>query len=160
SYRVMTNRFNSDNPMCLAVNGTSFAVTQGSFNVPTNGAPAAYPAIYKGCHWGTCTAEASLPIQLSAIGAATSNIAITPVAGTWDAAYDIWFNKTASTSGQPDGAEIMLWINHQGPIQPAGSRVATVMLGGLTWDVWIGNFGWNVVSYVLTSPTTSATLDI
>jgi cellulose 1,4-beta-cellobiosidase len=50
----------------------------------------------------------------------------------------------------------MIWLNHQGGIQPVGSRIATaVSIGGATWDVWFGNVGWNVISYVRTTGTTS-----
>src|SRR6266704_2602605 len=79
-----------------------------------------------------------------------------PSAGTWDAAYDIWFDPTPRTNGQNTGAEIMVWLNHQGGIQPVGSQVATVTLAGGTWAVWEGNVGWNVVSYVRTSAASSA----
>lgn len=59
------------------------------------------------------------------------------------------------TDGQNTGAELMVWLDRQGSIQPVGSQVATVRLAGATWAVWEGNIGWNVVSYVRTSPTTS-----
>jgi len=42
-----------------------------------------------------------------------------------------------------------------GPIQPVGSQVATATINGATWNVWFGNSGWNVISYVRTSATTS-----
>src|SRR5207253_494685 len=45
---------------------------------------------------------------------------------------------------------------HQGSVQPVGSLVASnVSLAGTTWNVWEGNIGWNVISYVRTSGTTS-----
>ena len=49
----------------------------------------------------------------------------------------------------------MIWLNHTGSVQPVGSRVATVSIAGGTWDVWYGNIGWNVISYVRTSATSS-----
>jgi chitodextrinase len=36
-----------------------------------------------------------------------------------------------------------------------GSQVGTVTLNGATWQVWQGNIGWNVISYVRSSATTS-----
>ena len=68
-------------------------------------------------------------------------------------AYDIWFDPTARRDGQNTGDEIMVWLNHSGPPQPVGSKVATVSMAGATWDIWEGNIGWNVVSYVRTSGT-------
>ena len=36
----------------------------------------------------------------------------------YDVAYDIWFNQTPATNGQPNGAELMIWLNHNGSVQP------------------------------------------
>ena len=67
----------------------------------------------------------------------------------YDASYDIWFDPTPRTDGQNTGAELMIWLNHTGSVQPVGSEVATVTTWpAATWDVWFGNSGWNVVSYV------------
>ena len=71
-------------------------------------------------------------------------------------AYDIWFNQTPTTSGQPNGTELMIWLNHNGPVQPYGSRVASnVSIGGRSYNVWFGKQGWNTVSYTMTTGTTS-----
>jgi cellulose 1,4-beta-cellobiosidase len=147
-YNIQTNEWNSSAQQCLTISGSSFTVSTANFSLPTNGPPATYPSIYKGRHWGNCTTGSNLPLQVGNIGAATSSWNTTPAPGNWNTAYDIWVNQTATTSGQPNGAEIMIWINHQGPSQPAGSKVATATIGGATWDVWIGNAGWNIVSYV------------
>ena len=73
----------------------------------------------------------------------------------YDASYDIWFDPTPRTTGQNTGAELMIWLNRTGSVQPIGSRVATVSLAGGAWDVWFGNVGWNVISYVRTSAASS-----
>jgi chitodextrinase len=78
-----------------------------------------------------------------------------PSSGIFDAAYDIWFDPTPRTDGQNTGAEIMVWLNHTGPIQPVGSQVGTASIAGATWNVWEGNIGWNVVSYVRQQTTSS-----
>jgi Glycosyl hydrolase family 12 len=71
-------------------------------------------------------------------------------------AYDIWFNQTPTTSGQPNGAELMIWLNHHGPIRPAGTLVATdVSIGGLGYDVWVRQKAWNTISYTMTTGATS-----
>jgi cellulose 1,4-beta-cellobiosidase len=80
----------------------------------------------------------------------------------YDVAYDIWFNQTPTTSGQPNGAELMIWLNHNGSVQPFGSQVASnVSIGGRGYNVWFGNQGWNTISYTMTSPAASVSnLDI
>jgi cellulose 1,4-beta-cellobiosidase len=77
-------------------------------------------------------------------------------------AYDIWFNQTATTNEQPDGAELMIWLNHHGSVQPFGSEIArNVSLGGRRYNIWFGKQGWNMIYYTMASPATSVSnLDI
>ena len=159
-YVVQNNIWNDVNgSQCLTVDDTTgnFTVTSANHNKATNGAPAAYPSIFQGCHWGDCTNNSGMPLQVSAISSATTSWSTTqPGSGTYDVAYDIWFNSQPTTIGQPDCAEMMIWLNHTGSIQPVGSVVASnVSIAGATWNVWEGNSGWNVVSYVRTTGTTS-----
>jgi hypothetical protein len=50
----------------------------------------------------------------------------------------------------------MIWINHQGSIQPFGSQTAVATIDGTTWEVWTGRqSSWNIVSYVRETPETS-----
>jgi hypothetical protein len=157
-YIVQNNVWGADTAQCINVTNTGFSVTTANHNKATNGAPAAYPSVYYGCHYANCSTGSGLPLQASTsqfAGIQTSVSMSYPSSGTFDAAYDIWFDPTPRTDGQNTGAEIMVWLNHQGSIQPVGSRVATVSLASGTWDVWFGNTGWNVVSYVRTSATGS-----
>src|SRR5262245_6865694 len=159
-FRVQNNIWGASTPQCIDVNQNGgFTVTSAGHNNPTNGQPAAYPSIYAGCHWAQCTTGSGLPMQASAsgFGNVRSTVTVTyPGSGTWNAAYDLWFDPTPRTDGQNTGAELMIWLNRQGSIQPVGSQIGTVTLAGATWQVWFGNSpGWNVVSYVRTSATTS-----
>ncbi len=92
---------------------------------------------------------------MTTVGSLATTARITvPSTGSWDAAYDVWLDPTPRVDGQNTGAEIMVWVNHLGPPQPVGSKVGTVSLAGATWDVWFGNIGWNVISYVRQQTTT------
>jgi chitodextrinase len=157
--RVQNNVWGASTAQCIDVNQNGgFTVTQAAHNNATNGAPAAYPSIYAGCHYAQCTTGSGLPMQASAsnFGSVQTSVSMTyPASGTWNAAYDLWFDPTPRTDGQNTGAEIMVWLNYQGSIQPVGSQVATVNMLGATWQVWFGDIGWNVISYRRTSPTTS-----
>lgn len=159
SFRVQNNVWGADTPQCIDVNQSGgFTVTQAEHNKATNGAPAAYPSIYAGCHWSECTSGSGLPMQASAggFGDIQTSVSMTyPGSGTWNAAYDLWFDPTPRTDGQNTGAEMMIWLNRQGSIQPIGSPVATVNLAGASWQVWFGSAGWNVVTYLRTSLATS-----
>lgn len=157
-YLVQNNVWGADTPQCINTTTSGFTVTQANHNNPTNGAPASYPSVYFGCHYANCSTGSGLPLQASTstFAGIRSSVSMSyPGSGTWDAAYDVWFDPTPRTDGQNTGAEIMIWLNHQGSIQPVGSRVGTATIAGGTWDVWFGNIGWNVVSYVRTSATSS-----
>lgn len=158
-YVVQNNRWGADTPQCINVTNTGFRITTANHNKATNGAPASYPSAYLGCHYTNCT-PGPLPIQVRNIRSATTGFDLRYTStGTYNAAYDIWLDPTPRRDGQ-NGTEIMIWLNRQGSIQPIGSRVGTTQIGGRTWEVWSGNIGWNVVSYVAPSPIRSGGLNV
>lgn len=72
----------------------------------------AFPDIFIGCNWGICSPDTTLPARVSRVRRAeTSWYTRQRASGIWNVAYDIWFNKTPITSGQANGAEIMIWLN-------------------------------------------------
>jgi hypothetical protein len=158
TYNVQADEWNSGATQCVSTDGNAdFTVTQSAINTSTSGPPGSYPSIYRGCHWGTCTTSSGLPIPVSSLGDPTTSWSTTQTGtGAYDVAYDIWFNQTPSTSGQPNGTEVMIWLNHNGAVQPAGSPVATVTLGGYTYDVWYAQMSsWKYVAYVIRGGTSS-----
>jgi cellulose 1,4-beta-cellobiosidase len=170
TYIVQNNEWNSSASECVTTDGNAdFTVANSAISNATNGAPGGYPAIYQGCHWGNCSSGGltSAPIQVSNLtpGKVTTSWSTTQPGGSnaYDVAYDIWFNQTPTTSGQPNGTELMVWLNHNGSVQPFGSEVATnVSIGGHTYNIWEGQQStWNTVSYTMTSGTTSVSnLDV
>jgi glycosyl hydrolase family 12/cellulose binding protein with CBM2 domain/fibronectin type III domain protein len=158
-YIFHNNEWNSSLEQCATVSGVGFSITTANFNLPTNGAPATYPSIFRGCHWGNCTSSNPFPIQENNIASATTSVTITQPPGiNNDSAYDIWFNQSSTTSGQPNGTEVMIWINHQGAPQPFGSQAGTVTIDGARYAVWVGRqTSWNIISYVAQTPVTSVT---
>jgi cellulose 1,4-beta-cellobiosidase len=165
AYIYQQNEWNSTLQQCATIDNVTgnFTLSTANFNT-TGGAPATYPSIFKGCHWGLCSSGSGLPIQISQLGSATSSWSTTqPASGAYDVAYDIWTNTTPTTIGQPDGSEIMIWLNSRGGVSPFGGQVASnVSIAGKTWNVWTGRqSSWNIISYVLTPGGTSVSgLDI
>jgi hypothetical protein len=163
-YVVMNNNWGDTTQQCINVTSTGFSITSASHNKAQNGAPGAYPAVYAGCHYANCSTGSGLPMQTSNSqfnSIATSVSMSYPNNGSiFDASYDIWFDPTPRTDGQNTGAELMIWLNHTGSVQPVGSKVGTANLAGGTWDVWEGNSGWNVISYVRQSTTNSASFNV
>jgi len=151
-YVVQNNVWGDSTTQCINVTSTGFSVTSAVHNLPQNGAPAAYPSVYAGCHYANCTSGSGLPMRVSDSRFATTSTSVSmsyPNNGSvYDASYDIWFDPTARTDGQNTGAELMVWLNRTGSVQPAGSKVGTASIAGANWDVWYGNYGWNVISYV------------
>jgi cellulose 1,4-beta-cellobiosidase len=171
TYIVQNNEFDSSASECVTTDGNAdFTVANSSIANATNGEPGAYPSIYQGCHWGNCSSGGltSSPIEVSSLttGKVTTSWSTTQPGGSsnaYDVAYDIWINQTPTTSGQPNGTEIMVWLNHNGSVQPFGSEVASnVSLGGHTYNIWYGTqSSWDTVTYDMTSGSTSVSnLDV
>jgi hypothetical protein len=165
AYTLQNNEWGSSAPECISSDGgADFTLASDSIDNATNTAPGGYPSLFKGCHWGLCTSSSGLPLPVSAMtpGTVTTNWTTTqPGTGSYDVAYDIWFNQTPTTTGQPNGAELMIWLNHHGAVQPFGAQVGTVSVGGRRYNVWFGNQGWNTISYAMTAPAASVSkLDI
>ena len=163
-YVVQNNVWGDSTTQCINVTNTGFAVTSAVHNLPQNGAPAAYPSVYAGCHYGNCTSGSGLPLRVSDSRFSTISTGVSmsyPNNGSvYDASYDIWFDPTPRTDGQNTGAELMVWLNKTGSVHAAGSQVGTVNIGGANWDVWYGNYGWNVVSYVRQGGTSSLNFNV
>jgi hypothetical protein len=155
-YVVMNNRWGTSAQQCINVTSTGYSIVSQQGTGNTSGAPVSYPAVYYGCHYGNCSPGTVLPMRVSAAGSVTSSVNYTFVSGaTYDAAYDIWLDPTAKTTGV-NQQEIMIWFNRQGSIQPIGSAVGNTTIGGRSWQVWQGSNGSNaVISYVAPSAITS-----
>jgi hypothetical protein len=151
--------------------------------------PSDYPAIYKGCHFTQCSAGSGgpFPMTLNSLVSLDSvwQTTVPSGVGTFDVAYDIWLDRGvqaampagATTIGQNDGAEVMLWVNNHGyapdgttlqnPITPAGTKLPVTYSdsNGDGWDVWVGRqdpngaHPWNIITYVKQVPTTNFQLD-
>jgi len=152
-YVVQNNEWGADTRQCISVTDDGFSITAADHNNPTNGSPASYPSIYAGCHFGNCSADSGLPFQVGHFVAPRTSVDFTTSGdGQWDAAYDIWFDPNPNPSGHNTGAEMMIWADHRGNPQPAGSKVGTANIAGSSWEVWRGGI---VVSYVRVSAVNS-----
>jgi hypothetical protein len=144
AYTIDNNEWGSSAQECITTNGNAeFRMVQSAIANGGEGAPGGYPDIYKGCFYGACTSGSDLPIRVSKIHAdtvTTSWRTAQPRGGNiYNAAYDIWFNKSPSTGGEANGLELMVWLNHHGPKHPYGSEVVSnVSIGGRSYSVWYG----------------------
>ncbi|KAL4785364.1 concanavalin A-like lectin/glucanase domain-containing protein [Aspergillus varians] len=78
-----------------------------------------------------------------------------------DVAYDIFTSSSAEGDSE---YEIMIWLaalGGAGPISSTGSSIASVKLGGVSWNLWYGlNGNMKVYSFVASSTTQSFSADI
>lgn len=164
-YELQANEWNSSAPLTVSSDGRpDFTISTSGISTATDGAPGAYPSLFRGCHWGNCTTDSGMPISVAKVehpGTVTTTDKTSTVSGgAWDDAYDIWFNQSSAPSNNGSGGmEMMVWLNHEGSVEPAGSPVASnVNLGGRSYTVWYAGSGpGGTVSYVLSQPSTSVT---
>lgn len=148
------------NSHCLSINDIDddFSMINSIHSKSTNGAPAAYSFIGKGCHWGNCTNKSGMPIAVGNIlNARSSWRTVQPTTGIYNVSYDLWFNRSNYAGGQADGAELMIWLAYKGAIQPISQKIITgAILDGTKWDIWFGlNGRLPVISYVKQLPVSS-----
>jgi hypothetical protein len=85
---------------------------------------------------------------------------------SYNASYDIWFDKTGQVPvpTQANGTELMIWLQHENVLSPpAGSPVYTI--DGIRWSVmkWVtthNGVSWNYIAFVALSQHTSASLGL
>lgn len=160
-YTLQNNIWGADTAQCISpVAATGFKIDSAE-HANFGGLPASYPSIFKGCHWEDCTPDSGMPMRVSDVDSAAFSWSFNTIGGdTWNATAEAWF-KTNPVPGPPDGAELMLWFDHNGAVQPGGSLTDTVVLAGTTWEVWFTDSpGWNFVTYRRTVPVNSAALDL
>ncbi|MBN2532816.1 MAG: hypothetical protein JXB88_07995 [Spirochaetales bacterium] len=144
-YIVQNNVWGADTRQCIQVNGTGFTVSVSEHN---QGSVASYPSIYKGCHWGNCTDNSGLPMQVNQVAGASFSYTISSnrPSGTYNVSAEAWLSASSdSTLGYDGGAEIMIWLDNSG-MYPAGSQIGT--FNG--HDVYYSDIGWNFLTYVQT----------
>ncbi|MGR8010024.1 GH12 family glycosyl hydrolase domain-containing protein [Streptomyces hypolithicus] len=56
--------------------------------------------------------------------------------------------------------EVMIWLNKDGGAGPLGSKKQRVRIAGAAWDLYVGDIGWNVYSFVRVNNTTRADLNL
>lgn len=153
-HTVQNNRWGTAATQCITARDGGFTLGRADGAVGP-GAPKSYPSILTGCHWGRCTTASPLPLKVSGSAGLRSSVTTTRAPGQWNAAYDIWVDSRKAFAGQADDTEIMVWTDHQGALAyPLGSRKGSFTSpDGAAWDVFEGNIGWDVVSFVRQSTT-------
>ncbi|KAL2825855.1 concanavalin A-like lectin/glucanase domain-containing protein [Aspergillus pseudoustus] len=76
-------------------------------------------------------------------------------------AYDLFTAADINHVTWSGDYELMIWLARYGDVQPIGSQIATVNVGGRAWELWNGwNGAMNVYSFVAPSPLNNFSGDI
>jgi Glycosyl hydrolase family 12 len=130
-----------------------------NFRVSASGAasknqePQAFPDIFYGCSRGWCSPGTTLPTRVSALNHPQASWNSDDRAGgLWDSVFDLWFPRTRQTNGQPNGAELMIWLNDRGYQIPTYDHGRYVHIEGASWyfDHWrtcLAGTCWNYVRF-------------
>ncbi len=130
-----------------ARNGSHFAVTSTQ---PATSGVKSYPN----------SGFTNLGRTIGSLAAFSSGFDITvPSSGDWEATYNLWVPT-----------EVMVWMYTNGNVGPIAAawdstgkpipNATDITVGGHTWNVYHQNGGSNVISFVRTTNTTSATVDL
>ncbi len=152
-YGLQNDFYNGSGSQCLqamqSASCAGFTVTPSNVNAPTSGAPASYPSLVYGWHYGAFHGGYTSAKQVSAVKSVPTTWDFTTSSGTWDVSYDIWLHPSNPNPSTPSGGlELMIWADHSGAT-PFGSQVGTVTLAGTSWAVWKGTMSsWTYLAYV------------
>jgi hypothetical protein len=158
-YQIRDAYWRGIGPTCIRSLGevAGFRVTRTA--KPLNGL--SYPNIMRGCIWNICTPGDELPVKLSNLRSANSTWHTTERAGgRWNATYDMWFDKNRITRGHASGAELMIWLNHQGGCCILWRNASKYWIDGRQWYLqwWRAydpeyNLHWNYIQFRAVHPT-------
>ncbi|MBN2534035.1 MAG: hypothetical protein JXB88_14190 [Spirochaetales bacterium] len=151
-YMLANNVWGADTRQCIRSTGsTGFTVSVSEHN---QGSVAAYPSIWKGCHWGDCTVNSGMPVRVSSAGSATFSYSVSSSrpSGDYNVAAECWLSASSDSSdGYNGGAEIMVVLDYRN-MYPAGSQIGT--FNG--HDVYYASVGWNFLTYVKTGRSSAS----
>ncbi len=133
-----------------------------------------YPNVSSGWEWGryTCNDGRSAypssrgskcmryPVQERSDGTPLTSVLVQNHPGAYNAAYDIWFNKTDGHPNQDNGAEIMVWLEHPNIYVPPQAIDWYVTIQGVRYEVasWVAfhnGVHWNYLAYIAVRQRTS-----
>jgi hypothetical protein len=151
-YKLQNCVWGADTSQCIqSTGGTGFTVSVSEHN---QGSVAAYPSIFKGCHWGDCTSNSGMPRRVSEAGSANFSFSVSSSrpSGDYNVAAECWLSPNSdSSNGYSGGAEIMIVLDVQN-MGWSGSQVGT--FNG--HDVYFADVDWNFVQYIRTGRSSAS----
>jgi xyloglucan-specific endo-beta-1,4-glucanase len=125
-----------------------------------------YNCAVLGWHWGWKRADTGFPLRLSEhrnVHAVWQFDLEQNTPGGLNVSFDIWLSADPHLGNTNADQEIMIWLYRDGDISPIGDKQTTATIGGTDWELWEGSLpscGWPVHSFVRTTNTNSASLNL
>lgn len=122
----------------------------------------AFPSTVVGWQWGYANSDrGGLPVRLSEERNLPTSWSFDNQLGDQksDAIYDLWVDWSDNPSSQPTD-EVMIFLDYTDGAHPASNKVTTISMAGAEWDVYRSTDSWQVISFVRTSTTTSASFNL
>lgn len=97
-YIIQNNVWGATSRQCVqSIGETGFTVSVSEHN---QGSVAAYPSIFRGCHWGTCTSGWTSQ-RISSISSANFSFSVSSArpAGNYNVTTEAWLSPNPDTSG-------------------------------------------------------------
>jgi hypothetical protein len=126
--------------------GTKYTVPEGGYPYKVK----SYLSVICGWHWGTHSKNSGLPVQLAEKRPVLSSASCTiKNPGVQNIAYDLWFHELRNPGNKDNPTdELMIWVAAYRGAGPLGTKQGTVTIAGAEWDLYKGNVGWEVYSFV------------
>ncbi|MBC6458491.1 GH12 family glycosyl hydrolase domain-containing protein [Actinomadura sp. HBU206391] len=122
----------------------------------------AFASSVLGWRWGWKASTGGLPTRLSDDqDVKTAWRYQAPRSGSFAVAYDLWLHDVAKPGADSTPTdEVLVWTYRSGGAEPLGTKVGTVSVGGDGWDLYEGEKGWQIYTFVRTTNTSSVKLDL
>jgi hypothetical protein len=167
-YALNNDRYGNGNQCASNTNGgTNFTVYSGGTAPAASNNVEAYPNMIRGCSNSKCYSP-TWPKEVGTLPSwlASSRFASNGASGSWDANYDMWFNRTDKI-GQSRGTEILINLDRANRSQPTiywSKHNTTIENSAYTLYVIkrsqkFGNttYNWNFLEYWRQKATTTTT---
>jgi hypothetical protein len=135
---IRNDVFGADHECLVAFARTGDFVVWKSTAATTGNEAVAFPSVFYGCVWATCSTGSKLPEPVTrAMRLRTSwTTQAGRPAGKWNTAYDMWFFLHRHPSGQANGAELMIWLSTTFPTPPKTRQVVRIGVSRYWFQHW------------------------
>lgn len=150
------NRSNSTGTQCVTENGWTW-------DWPLGSGVRSYPSVVYGFKpWFGYTTTGDLPVRASSLTSLTATFEVTTTqTGANNTAFSMWFTSATPPAPSVVTTELMIWVDRNGALYPAGRLIGAVEIDGRTYDLYNGGMGdWQYVAFLAREQQLSGVLNL